>query len=302
MIALTCGDPRGVGAEVGVSAWALVRDRIDVELVGPAPLWQRAAELRGVHGELPIVEPAPGGWDLPEIDAIDHAVAGCLNGRYAAVTTGPIHKADLLGAGFPHPGHTPYLATLCGLDPRDAVMLFAGGRLAVALATTHIPLARVPSELSTAALVRAGVEAAALLGADRIAVCGLNPHAGEGGRLGTEDVELVAPAVADLRARGLDASGPHPADTVFARAARGEYDLVVACYHDQGLIPVKTLDFGRSVNITAGLPIVRTSVDHGTARDIAWTGAADPDHTVAALQMAARLSAEGGLAGRARLR
>ena len=273
-----------------MAAWAAVRHRLDVALVGPAPLWKRAAELRGVAGALPIFEPVAGAWGLPEVDAIEHAVRGCLEGRYAAVTTGPIHKADLLAAGFPHPGHTPYLALLCGLEPDDAVMLFSGGRLSVALATCHIPLGQVPERLTVQALVRAGREAATLLDADRVAVCGLNPHAGEGGRLGHEDAAVVAPAVVALRACGLDASGPHPADTVFGRAARGEFDLVVACYHDQGLIPVKTLDFGRSVNITAGLPIVRTSVDHGTARDIAWTGRADATHTVAALDMAARLA------------
>jgi 4-hydroxythreonine-4-phosphate dehydrogenase len=273
---------------VGVAAWAAVRDRLDVTLIGPSELWLRAAELRGVKGTLPIEVPAVGG--RPEVAAIDHAVRGCLDGRFAAVTTGPIHKADLLAAGFPHPGHTQYLAELCGLQPDDAVMVFAGGQLQVALATTHIPLHAVPTALTTESLVRAGREAAALLGAQRVAVCGLNPHAGEGGELGHEDQEIVAPAVAALSDLGLDASGPHPADTVFAKAARGDFDLVVACYHDQGLVAVKTLDFGRSVNITAGLPIVRTSVDHGTARDIAWTGKADPCHTIAALEMAQRLT------------
>lgn len=279
---------------MGVAAWAAVRKHLDVALIGPAPLWERAAALRGVTGALPIVEPARGEHDRPELDAIEHAVRGCLQGRYEAVTTGPIHKADLLAAGFPHAGHTPYLAVLCGLEPDAAVMAFSGGQLSVALATCHIPLARVPEVLDVASIVRAGRQAAALLGAKRIAVCGLNPHAGEDGRLGHEDAAVVAPAVRVLREAGLDASGPHPADTVFARAARGDFDLVVACYHDQGLIPVKTLDFGRSVNITAGLPIVRTSVDHGTARDIAWTGRADAKHTLAALEMAARLSGGAG--------
>lgn len=170
-------------------------------------------------------------------------------------------------------------------------MAFSGGSLSVALATAHVPLMRVGEVLTTARIVRAGRTAAARLGARRIAVCGLNPHAGEDGALGSEDADIVAPAVAELRALGLEASGPHPADTIFAQAVAGRFDLVVACYHDQGLIPVKTLDFGRSVNITCGLPIVRTSVDHGTARDIAGRGVAEAAHTVAALQMAARLSA-----------
>ncbi len=175
-------------------------------------------------------------------------------------------------------------------------MMFAGGRLAVVLATVHVPLAEVPSALGVVDVVRAaraGVEQLRRgwsLAAPRVAVCGLNPHAGEGGTLGTEDAEVLVPAVAQLRGEGMDASGPHPADTLFARAASGEFDLVVANYHDQGLIPVKTLDFGRSVNITAGLPIVRTSVDHGTARDIAWTGSANASHAIAALEMAVRLA------------
>jgi 4-hydroxythreonine-4-phosphate dehydrogenase len=175
-------------------------------------------------------------------------------------------------------------------------MFFAGGRLQVVLATVHLALADVPEALTGEAIVRAARAGADLLSArlgvarPRVAVCGLNPHAGEGGLLGVEDAEVIAPAVLELRQLGYDAHGPLPADTLFPKAARGEWDLVVAMYHDQGLIPVKTLDFGRSVNITAGLPIIRTSVDHGTARDIAWTGKANPEHAVAALQMARRLT------------
>ncbi len=175
-------------------------------------------------------------------------------------------------------------------------MMFAGGRLAVVLATVHVPLASVSSLLQAEDVVRAaraGVEQLRRgwgIAAPRVAVCGLNPHAGEGGALGTEDVEQIAPAVAALCSEGVQASGPWPADTVFARAARGDFDLVVAMYHDQGLIPVKTLDFGSSVNITAGLPIVRTSVDHGTARDLAGTGRAESGSMEAAVEMAVRLA------------
>ena len=291
MIALTAGDPRGIGAEVAVAAWAGQDRPADVALVGPADVWRRAAELLGVDGPLPVVDV---GGARPEIAAIEHAVAGALDGTYAALCTMPIHKGDLLAAGFRHPGHTPFLAELCGLAPDRAVMLFAGGRLAVALATVHLPLRDVPGALTLDRLIHAATASAELMQrlgpkTPRVAVCGLNPHAGEGGALGSEDADVVHPAVVRLRQLGLDASGPHPADTVFARAARGDFDLVIACYHDQGLIPVKTLDFGQSVNITAGLPILRTSVDHGTARDIAWTGRADARHADAALKMARRL-------------
>ena len=296
-IAITPGDPLGVGAEIGV---VVASGQEDVVLVGDEELWRRAAELRGVaFSSLRVVpsDPAadPAHADIPELAAIATAVQGCRSGRFSALSTGPIHKESLLRRGFAHAGHTPYLAELCGMDPQDAVMMFAGGRLRVVLATVHLPLRRVHEELSTERIVQvclAGVDLLACgLGIDRprVAVCGLNPHAGEGGRLGDEDETIVAPAVAELRSLGVDASGPHPADTLFAHAAQGAWDLVVAQYHDQGLIPVKTLDFGRCVNITAGLPIVRTSVDHGTARDIAWTGKADPRHAQAALEMARRL-------------
>jgi 4-hydroxythreonine-4-phosphate dehydrogenase len=217
--------------------------------------------------------------------------------------TGPIHKEALQARGFGFSGHTPYLADLCGLEPDAAVMLFAGGTLRVALATVHMPLSEVPEKLTVAAIARATRASAQMLqerlgvSRARIALCGLNPHAGEGGRLGTEEGDVVGPAAAVLRGEGLDVHGPFPADTLFARAARGEWDLVIAMYHDQGLIPVKTLDFGASVNITAGLPLVRTSVDHGTARDIAWTGKADAQHAVAALSMARRLAGLDGTSG-----
>ena len=292
MIAVTCGDPEGVGPEVAVVA-AVGSE--DVTLVGPRDLWVRAAALRGVELRAPVVEPEPVPgvpWGaLPELAAVHHAVRGCLEGRYDALCTAPIHKAPLLDAGFVHPGHTDWLAELCGVPVEDTVMLFAGGTLRVALVTAHVPLRRVPDVVTADRIVRTTRVASRAVVAfgpsvPRVAVCGLNPHAGEEGKLGSEDAAVVAPAVARLRAEGVDASGPHPADTVFGRAARGEFDLVVAMYHDQGLTPVKTLDAGRSVNITAGLPIVRTSVDHGTARDIAWTGCADATSMAAALRMA----------------
>jgi len=296
-IAITPGDPLGVGAEVGVVAAA---GQPDVVRVGDPELWHRAAELCGIDASrLRIVasdpEADPRYAHLPEIAAVATGVRGCQSGRFAALVTGPVHKASLQSRGFQYSGHTPYLADLCGMDPAEAVMFFAGGRLQVVLATVHLPLSEVPARLTGEAIQRAARAGADLLreglgiASPRIGVCGLNPHAGEGGLLGSEDAEVIAPAVAHLCSLGYDAAGPFPADTLFPRAAQGRWDLVVAMYHDQGLIPVKTLDFGRSVNITAGLPIIRTSVDHGTARDIAWTGQANPDHAVAALAMARRL-------------
>lgn len=300
-VAITPGDPLGVGPEVGAVAAVCAPAGCEAVLIGDRDLWERAATLRRVSLDgieiVPAVAEADPEWaQVPELAAIATAVRGCLDGRWQGLSTGPIHKAALQAQGFPRSGHTPYLADLCGLDPDEAVMMFAGGSLKVVLATVHVPLSDVPALLSVAGICRVGRIAADVVRggwqqpSPRVAVCGLNPHAGEAGTLGHEDDDVVAPAVAALREAGIDASGPWPADTIFARAARDEFDLVVALYHDQGLIPVKTLDFGRSVNITAGLPIVRTSVDHGTARDVAWTGNADARPAVAALEMACRLA------------
>jgi 4-hydroxythreonine-4-phosphate dehydrogenase len=214
-------------------------------------------------------------------------------------STAPVSKAAFAAAGFPWKGHTDLLAHLCGVS--DVAMMFWSERLRVVLATIHVPLADVPRLITQDRLqgvIR--LTAASLPGfgisAPRIGVAGLNPHAGEGGLLGTEDTAVLAPAVAAARARGIDVSGPFPADTLFVRAARGEFDVVVACYHDQGLVPVKLLAFGRAVNVTLGLPIIRTSVDHGTAFDIAGKGVADEGSLVEAILLAARLavSSSGG--------
>lgn len=308
-VAVTCGDPLGVGPEVALAAWHQLTEagelrEDEVVFIGPEDLWQRAArwvELpQRLASALPVVAPEPEAAGehgaIDEIAAIATAVYGALDGHYGAVCTGPIHKKSLLDRGFPFQGHTPYLASLCGLSPEEAVMVFAGGRLTVALATVHRPLRDVPDGLTLRDIVWAGKAARDLLvrglGQEepRVAVCGLNPHAGEDGALGDEEQTKVGPAVGVLQRQGVDAHGPFPADTLFPSAARGDWDLVIALYHDQGLIPVKTLDFGRSVNLTAGLPIWRTSVDHGTARDIAWTKRANPEHMVSALRMAKRLA------------
>jgi 4-hydroxythreonine-4-phosphate dehydrogenase len=211
----------------------------------------------------------------------------------AGLVTAPLHKESLRAAGQPWPGHTEMLAEVAGT--RDVAMMFVGGGLRVALLTIHRSLRSVPD-----AVTRAEVERVVRLvhrelprfGAAerRIAVCGVNPHAGEGGLFGTEEREAVVPAVEALRLSGIDAAGPLPADTAFVRAARGEFDAVVAAYHDQGLVPVKLLAFGRAVNVTLGLPFVRTSVDHGTAFDIAAAGTADPGSLLAAMALAVELS------------
>jgi len=210
----------------------------------------------------------------------------------AAIATAPINKLAFSRAGLPWKGHTDLLAHLTHA-PRVA-MMFWSEPLKVVLATVHIPLADVPRAISRDGLRRTlRVTAASLprfgVASPRIAVAGLNPHAGESGLLGGEDEAVVAPAIAEARADGLDVSGPFPADTLFVRAARGEFDVVVALYHDQGLIPVKLLAFGRAVNVTLGLPIIRTSVDHGTAFDIARQGIADEGSLVEAVLLAARL-------------
>ena len=211
----------------------------------------------------------------------------------AQIVTAPINKAAFAAAGLPWKGHTDLLAHLCGVP--DAGMMFWSEKLRVVLATVHIPLSEVPAaltrerllgiiRLTASSLPRFGIHT------PRIAVAGLNPHAGEDGLLGSEEGSTLRPAIDAARAEGIDVVGPFPADTLFVRATRGECDVVIACYHDQGLVPVKLLSFGHSVNVTLGLPIIRTSVDHGTAFDIARTGQADPGSMVEAILLAAKLS------------
>jgi 4-hydroxythreonine-4-phosphate dehydrogenase len=230
------------------------------------------------------------------IRSIDMAVADVQAGRAAAVVTNPINKEVLYRAGFRHPGHTEYLAELAG-DGSVSVMMLASSQLRVVPVTIHLALRCAIAQLSSAAIVHAGrVTQAALrrdfgVAAPVIAVAGLNPHAGEAGALGREDLDLVAPAIAELRAAGVDARGPLAADTMFHAAARRGYDAALCMYHDQALIPIKTLDFDGAVNITLGLPFVRTSPDHGTAFDIAGSGQARPDSLIAALKLAAEMAA-----------
>jgi 4-hydroxythreonine-4-phosphate dehydrogenase len=226
-------------------------------------------------------------------EAIVRAVADAQSGTVHAIATAPISKEALRLAGLPWRGHTDLLAHLTGAD--HVAMMFHSEALCVVLATAHVALADVP-RLLTQPLVERTIELAARelprfgIERPRLAVAGLNPHAGEHGMFGCEEQTAIAPAIDCCRSRGIDVSGPFPSDTVFLRATRGEFDAVVACFHDQGLIPVKLLAFGRAVNVTLGLPIVRTSVDHGTAVDIAGTGTADPESMVAAVLLAARLA------------
>jgi 4-hydroxythreonine-4-phosphate dehydrogenase len=226
-------------------------------------------------------------------DAIVAAVGDAQAGRVAAIVTAPINKESFAAAGLSWRGHTDLLAELCGV--REAAMMFWSERLRVVLATVHIPLREVPARLTTDGLLRtirlthASMPRFGVI-LPRIGVAGLNPHAGENGLLGDEDGSVIRPAVEQAAADGISVSGPYPADTLFVRAVRGEFDVVVAAYHDQGLVPVKLIAFGQAVNVTLGLPIIRTSVDHGTAFDIARRGVADEGSLIEAILLAARLA------------
>ena len=282
-IAITAGDPAGIGPEIADKA---ARDPRVLDVCEPVVYAQPPIEPFAI-GE---VSAAAG---RAAYDTILRAVEDARSGRVQAIATAPINKAAFARAGIPWKGHTDLLAHLCGVA--RVAMMFHAPELNVVLATVHVPLRDVP-ELLTQALVEdmlaLTAESLPQFGfpAPRIAVAGLNPHAGEDGLLGTEDQHVLVPAIAAARARGVNVTGPFPADTVFGRAARGDFDVVLACYHDQGLIPVKLLAFGRAVNVTLGLPIIRTSVDHGTAFDIAGRGVADAGSMVEAVLLAARLA------------
>jgi 4-hydroxythreonine-4-phosphate dehydrogenase len=331
-LALTMGEPAGIGGEIALRAWlrrgegvppfyviddpgrlaALARclgwDVPVCALAAPQDAARGATHdaLRIFPEALPVLpvgrapRAAPGRPDRADaplvIGAIDAAVAEVRAGRAAAVVTNPINKDALYRAGFRHPGHTEYLAELAGTG-RSAVMMLACQELRVVPVTIHLALRQVVEQLSAAAIVHAGrVTNDALIrdfGVPRpvLAVAGLNPHAGEAGALGREDIDIIAPAIAELRAAGIDARGPLAADTMFHAEARQGYDAALCMYHDQALIPVKTLDFHGAVNVTLGLPFIRTSPDHGTAFDIAGQGVARPDSLIAALKLAARMAA-----------
>ena len=332
-LALTLGDPAGIGPEIAVKAWQALKDS-GPAFVGVGDLSALtsasaagAASVRRVMtpGEavqafaeaLPVlhvpmkgqvVAGKPSKAAAPAvIKSIETAVGLALSGAVAGVVTAPIAKAPLYAAGFKFPGHTEFLGELtagAAFDgPRGPVMMLTAQDLRVALVTVHEPLGKVPALLSVEKIVHVGQVTAQALVRDfgiarpRLAVAALNPHAGESGGLGREEIDLIAPAVAKLQALGVDAKGPYPADTLFAAATRATYDAAIGLYHDQALIPVKMLDFWGGVNVTLGLPIVRTSPDHGTAFDIAGRGLARPDSLIAAIRLADRIAQARAKAG-----
>jgi 4-hydroxythreonine-4-phosphate dehydrogenase len=277
-IALTCGDPAGVGPEI-IERWlhAHPANRQHVIPIGP-PVWLARLPIPGQPIGPQTYTPTPGHPDPAgqriAWQALEIAAQGCMNGTYRATVTAPVNKTQLARIGYPHPGQTEFFATRWGGHP---VMAFAGGRLKVVLATWHIPLSHVPTALTPERITRT-VEAAATLARalhprlphpPRIGVCGLNPHAGENGTLGTEERDHINPLLEHLRDTHPGLSPCQPADTLFHRHLAGEYDVLVALYHDQALAPLKTLEFNQSVNLTLGLPHLRTSPDHGTAYPLA---------------------------------
>lgn len=298
------GEPAGIGPEIAVAAYLKFGGKIDarpLKLVGDPDVFRKYGKLPDaalIETDRLLSPVAPG---KPSSDntravtaAIEVAVKRALAGAAAAVVTAPINKAVLMAGGFEYPGHTEYLGALT--DSERPVMMLAGGGLRVVPLTVHMPLANVPKTISTVSIVETGEIVLRALKHDfgvakpRLAIAGLNPHAGEDGELGGEDRAIVLPAVEALRAEG-DVRGPLPADTMFHEEARAKYDAALCMYHDQALIPLKTLAFWDGVNVTLGLPIVRTSPDHGTAFDIAGTGKANPRSMIAAIEMAAEIAA-----------
>ncbi len=330
-IALTAGEPAGIGPEITAKAWNALRGEPGAAffLIGDADYLQARAtaadiaisvtriaaprEARGIFaGALPVLHrplkhhPAPGHIDhgnaAAVIAVIDAAAEFALAGAAAAMVTNPIQKESLYSAGFAHRGHTDYLAHLArarGHQATDVMMLVAGDLRTVPV-TVHIALAEVPGALTRETIVaQAEIVARDLkryfgIAAPRLAATGLNPHAGEGGAMGREEQEIIVPALRELEARGLVVAGPLPADTAFHEDARARYDAILCMYHDQALIPVKTLDFHGGVNVTLGLPFIRTSPDHGTALGIAGSGKANPQSLIAAIRLAAQMARHGG--------
>ena len=298
-ILITMGEPSGIGPEIALAAFDQLGGQIGahpLKLVGdPAVFPGREASLIPTKAK---TDAAPGKPDSKNaaavIEAIEIAVNACLAGEAAGMVTAPIHKAVLKQAGFPYPGHTEFLGFLTKA-PR-AVMMLASEKLRVVPLTIHTPLSQVPQAITKDAIVETGEIILAALARDFaiaapcLAVAGLNPHAGEEGMLGAEERDVIAPAAQLLKDRGHNVIGPLSADTLFHDEARKHYDAVLTMYHDQGLIPIKTLSFWDGVNVTLGLPIVRTSPDHGTAFDIAGKGNADHRSMIAAIRMAAEIA------------
>ncbi len=321
-LAISLGDPAGVGPELIALAWTQ-REELGLPpffVVGGANVLQSAAKSRGLDlpgetieapqdaaamfGEaLPVLaeggdgrfrpgEPSPEGARLA-LHSLEMAASLALTGAASGMVTAPVSKSELAAVGFAFPGQTEFVAHASGIEEEDAVMMLAGPNLRAVPLTVHCALAEVSSLLSQELILRRcrvihkAMQRDFALDAPHLALAGLNPHAGEKGRMGGEEQTIIAPAIAQLQAEGIAATGPHPADTMFAPHKRGTYDVAVAMYHDQALVPLKTLDFDKGVNMTLGLPIVRTSPDHGTAFDIAGGGIARPESLVEAIRMAA---------------
>lgn len=307
-IAITCGEPTGVGPEVTLGALSSVDlEGARVFLVGPAGVWNKAGETLSM--------PPPASWSIVEPEGVlfsdyswgkmtagtakmatlslEKALGMVLAGEADALVTAPLSKEGLKLSGREFPGHTELLGAACGV--KNPTMMFAGGSFFVSLVTTHFPLREVPAHITAENILSTvrntyGFLSSLGIESPRIAVCGLNPHAGENGLLGDEELRIIAPAVETARGEGMDVTGPFPADALFYRASKGGCDAVVAMYHDQGLAPFKLLHFHDGVNVTLGLPIIRTSPDHGTAPDIAGKSIADPSSMREAIKLAIRMA------------
>jgi 4-hydroxythreonine-4-phosphate dehydrogenase len=321
-LAISLGDPAGIGPEVIAKCWdnrdsfglppfVAIGDPRSVAAVWDGPIEMvddpRQADAAFDYGR-PLIQLNVPREDVPghpsvagahtSLDSLEMAVGLARSGSASAVVTGPVSKEQLYAIGFQHPGQTEFVAERCGVSPGNVVMMLAGPTLRTVPVTTHLALAEVVLNLTSALIESRG--RAALRGLQRnfgiaeprLAVSGLNPHAGEGGELGREEVELIQPAIAALAAEGWRVTGPHPADTMFHARARANYDAALCMYHDQALIPIKALHFEEAVNVTLGLPIVRTAPDHGTAFDIAGQDRADPRPMAAAIRMAAENAAQ----------
>ena len=316
-LAVSLGDPAGIGPEVIAKCWdnrsafnlppfVAIGDPRSIGAVWDGPIEivadPREADSAFDYG-LPLIQLAAAQADVPghpsvagahtSLDSLEIAVGLARSGSASAVVTGPVAKEQLYAIGFQHPGQTEFVAERCGVAPANVVMMLAGPTLRTVPVTTHLPVRDVPDSL-TVSLIESrgratlrGLQRNFGIAEPRLAVAGLNPHAGEGGSLGRAEIEVIEPAIAALAAEGWIVTGPHPADTMFHTRARGHYDAALCMYHDQALIPVKALHFEEAVNVTLGLPIVRTAPDHGTAFDIAGQDRADPRPMAAAIQMAA---------------
>jgi len=325
-LAASLGDPAGIGPELLAEAWSRRAEEGGLSpffVCGGAGILAAAAEQRGIKAPviriadpaeavdafatgLPVLGDADGAYRPGEPDRIGATLALAslteaarltVDGKVGAVVTGPIAKSRLAEVGFTHPGQTEFVAAAAGVAPEDAVMMLAGPSLRTVPLTVHTALADVPRLLSTNLIERRAAIVAKALTRDfgiehpHLAIAGLNPHAGEDGRFGDEEIRIIAPAIASLQAQGIDATGPHPADALFAPHSRASYDVALCMYHDQALIPLKALEFDEGVNVTLGLPIIRTSPDHGTAFGIAGKRQANAGATIAAIRMAGECAA-----------